>query len=429
MNTNLFYTICILLGIATWGCSRKADVKIHIEKQEGLTVVFFVTSSSDTEKEEVDWVWDMSQAENGLDDQRTGRAVSYTYPRAGSYFVRVTGRTAEGKTFKGLLQFNVCPDTILLSHTVNCTNAKISVVNPAGFPQNFLIDYGDQSGLEIGTGVFEHNYPDANAIYEVRVYGQGVDCDTMLLGSIAVAIKIQPNPLFEYGRVGTEVEFLNQSTGSFDRFVWIFGDHQSSTEVNPTHDFVPKDSLYNITLFAIGDECTQSEDATFKIQIPPPSAAFVTPYSKTNLFHSLNTIPVKKYVYGNYEVMGDESPLYGFPHREHLDVMSSFPEFQWQQFDDPQHVMVVISKNRIIVNDGGIVNVDDLIWAWNEGMSYSLRNVRYDEGRPMAEGKILYDKEPEPLQSGDIYYWCVYGWNADLSNISFSSKEFPFKVQ
>jgi hypothetical protein len=36
---------------------------------------------------------------------------------------------------------------------------------------------------------------------------------------------------------------------------------------------------------------------------------------------------------------------------------------------------------------------------------------------------------PLPLEVGRVYYWCVYGWNADLSNIAFSSKEFPFIVQ
>lgn len=435
MKAHIKYQFLLVAVVVGFGCNRwERDevqiVELNANKRIGRTVTFTVETPSDVSVES--WKWDMSQGIDGLDDQRTGDTVSYTFPCWGTHVVRVVGMTGEGKRLRGLLQYSFPPDSIAIKMSINCRNVTIGFLNKLENLQLCTVDYGDLSPLEIGSAPFTHEYPDSNATYTLRIYAGGAPDVDQLVATASVAIEIPPVARFEFGRVGTEVEFLNTSIGSISGYLWDFGDGTTSSETNPTHDFAPIDSYYVVQLIANRGDCMSGAVAfAFPIEIPHPVEAFAHPYSKTNVFRSLNTISVLPYPDRIANVAADTSRLFRFPHREYVDLMTSEPHFEWQQFDDPEHVMVVISKRRIIVHDGEIANPNDLIWAWNEDMEGGRKGyVEFGDGRDMVDGVIQYDKqEPTSLRSGQIYFWCVYGWNADLSKIAFSSKEFPFMIR
>lgn len=66
--------------------------------------------------------------------------------------------------------------------------------------------------------------------------------------------------------LGDEIQFTNLSVGA-DRFLWDFGDGNSSTEVNPTHTYaIP--GTYFVTLLGVSDEsCEGSDEASLVITV------------------------------------------------------------------------------------------------------------------------------------------------------------------
>jgi PKD repeat protein len=74
------------------------------------------------------------------------------------------------------------------------------------------------------------------------------------------------------------VKFTSQSTGQITAYSWIFGDGQTSTEQNPTHQFVAV-GTYNVILTVTGPGGTSSVTRKITVEdpvIPPPKAAFQT---------------------------------------------------------------------------------------------------------------------------------------------------------
>nr|MBS0038517.1 PKD domain-containing protein [Saprospiraceae bacterium] len=99
----------------------------------------------------------------------------------------------------------------------------------------------------------------------------GLSCQS---GTYDFGIIVRPEASFSVPSsvcVGNEFSFSNSSCNS-DDFLWEFGDGQTSTETNPTHEY-SEPGIYQVTLTAV-NQCS-SDDFTATIEVvEEPEAAF-----------------------------------------------------------------------------------------------------------------------------------------------------------
>lgn len=146
-------------------------------------------------------------------------------------------------------------------------------------------------------------------------------------------------------------------------------------------------------------------------------------YNSELVFTNSFKINVEPYSYTNadstevYWVYGDSALV--------ADTVSSTPVFQWSNVFTGL-ITIVVSKKAFIVSDNNIVNADQIIWQWQPGIEKGeLGKVAYMEGKPVKIGKILYDTQPLPLESG-LYYWAVWSWESSGREIVYST--IPLKM-
>ena len=117
------------------------------------------------------------------------------------------------------------------------------------------------------------------------------------------------------------------------------------------------------------------------------------------------------------------------------DTLNSMPVFKWENVSSDLYT-IVLSQSPIQVSNGE-VNANDFIWQWHSGMNNEIIEdlnekeyliVKYIQGKPVLNKKILYDTQPFPLESG-LYYWAVWAWNNAGSQVLFSSKLRMFIVE
>jgi len=102
------------------------------------------------------------------------------------------------------------------------------------------------------------------------------------------------------------------------------------------------------------------------------------------------------------------------------DTVSSTPIFEWDK-TLTSLVTVVISTRALVVNNGTIQNIEDIIWQWQPGMEKGENGkVAYSEGLGVNNKNILSQTQPLPLENG-LYYWAVYGWESSGREIFYST--------
>ena len=76
-----------------------------------------------------------------------------------------------------------------------------------------------------------------------------------------------PVPAFDYNILDSDVYFTNNTSGGLTYF-WEFGDGQTSTEVNPIHQYL-QDGLYVVNLYATNSCGTTSIQQVIEVVTPP----------------------------------------------------------------------------------------------------------------------------------------------------------------
>jgi len=117
------------------------------------------------------------------------------------------------------------------------------------------------------------------------------------------------------------VKFTNQSTGSITAYNWAFGDGTSSTEQNPTHQFVNV-GTYNVILSVTGPGGTSFVTRKITVEdpvIPPPVAVFTPNQTQVNVsspvqFSNQSTGQITGYVwdFGDGQTSIDKNPIHVF---------------------------------------------------------------------------------------------------------------------
>jgi hypothetical protein len=118
------------------------------------------------------------------------------------------------------------------------------------------------------------------------------------------------------------------------------------------------------------------------------------------------------------------------------DSLGPMPEFRWRNDDAPNLVCMAISTDSLLVENGQIANADKIIWEWHSGMTEKIitidkniyLKVPFIEGRSVEIKNILYDTQPSALENG-LYYWAIWGWDANGKTVVYSSRQRCFAVK
>lgn len=184
------------------------------------------------------------------------------------------------------------------------------------------------SGLPVGT-TDTFQLPDLNfpvpGPYELTVFlhytqdDNNFDNDTLHFS--LTATNAQPIADIQVNQVGTQYHFSNPSGQSSDNYSWDFGDGDTSTAVNPTHEYTTTDS-YLVTLIITGycgtDTATQMIHAIGtgtgidNLSLPGNLTIYPNPARQTLFIKTAKDIRVEAYsimnVLGQKVLSGDLKP-------------------------------------------------------------------------------------------------------------------------
>jgi PKD repeat protein len=117
------------------------------------------------------------------------------------------------------------------------------------------------------------------------------------------------------------VQFTNQSTGNISSYSWIFGDGETSSEQNPSHQFVDV-GTYNVIFTVTGPGGTSSVTRKITVEdpvIPPPEAKFTPDKTSGDLplqvqFANQSTGQITNFVwdFGDNQTSTDTNPTHIF---------------------------------------------------------------------------------------------------------------------
>lgn len=244
-----------------------------------LSYIFTNTSSSAPFKSN-SFTWDFGDGSPRIITGQTP-PVTHTYAGQGTYIVKLI-----------LADTSFCnsPDsvskTIRLSPTVKaqfntpaqgCIPYNAVFENTSAGGLNFLWNFGD--GTTSTADNPTHLYTTVGS-YTVNLFAfDSTSCNKIDSTSFTISVVPIPIASFTFSPVppqeNTFTQFTNQSFGA-TKYVWHFGDGDSSTEVNPQHLFNAT-GTYNVCLTAINaagcsdDTCIQVS-AIIKVLLDVPSA-------------------------------------------------------------------------------------------------------------------------------------------------------------
>ena len=201
------------------------------------------------------FIWDFGDGSTKIN---TGKvSINHTYASAGTYLVRLT--------LADTLFCNSPLDTVktlrlspVLKANFNtpprgCVPYNASFANVSLGGLSFSWDFGDGTTSTMDNPT--HLYPNVGT-YLVKLYAfDSTSCNTVDSTSFTISVNPIPVASFTFSPVppleNKPIDFSNQSTGA-DRYLWKFGDGDSTSEVNPSHLFNAT-AMYNVCLTAISN--------------------------------------------------------------------------------------------------------------------------------------------------------------------------------
>ncbi|MBA2501177.1 MAG: PKD domain-containing protein [Chitinophagaceae bacterium] len=264
-----------LISTNTNGCSDTVTKAQYIKIQEptivlnnlpaqGCIPVTIKPSATITANESIaTYLWNFG-------DGNTSTAIkpTHSYTTAGTYDVSLTITTGTGctktTTFKEAVRagkkpganFSVGSSDVCAFQAINFSDKS------TGEPDQWLWDFGDGTTDVAQNPV--HEYQDTGW-FDVRLISWNNTCaDTIILKKV-VYIK-PPIASFSFTQNCSEkftVDFKDQSLGALT-YQWFFGDEQSSTEVNPKHQYANPGN-YEVILSITNGSCTHSTRQTLHV--------------------------------------------------------------------------------------------------------------------------------------------------------------------
>ena len=165
----------------------------------------------------------------------------------------------------------VTPNTVHLFMAVNgpqqngCAPHPVQFINNSSGANGFQWTFGDANVLSTTNNIdtVTHTYLTPGT-YVVHLQGFNTCSDTTM--NMVINVFAKPHAAFTANQytacLGDSVQFTNQSDTTVTSYLWLFGDGNTSTQVNPTHTYATP-GVYNVVLKvfrlnAPGNVCSDS---------------------------------------------------------------------------------------------------------------------------------------------------------------------------
>lgn len=115
------------------------------------------------------------------------------------------------------------------------------------------------------------------------------------------------------------------------------------------------------------------------------------------------------------------------------DTVNTMPVFKWEKTQAPFVVAALFNEMpEISDNQMNIINRESIVWIWHSGLDDNQDNTKegnviYSDGQGVddLENKKFSDN-PKPLDINSVYYWGVWAWNREGTEVKYSS--LPLKI-
>ncbi len=298
----------------SFGCTNALTKSDFVHINDGVNADFSLVSLNVCQKpataifknnsegsDAVNYTWDF-----GDGSTVTTKDAAHNYTASGTYNVVLTAETPGGCSDTASMRVTVAIPTSSFNNTLaTCSNQSIVFTNSSvPTPVSSMWYFGDgTSSNELNP---EKTYSKTGTYTVKLVNVFSANCSDSITKTITIASG--PAPSFKADDTSTcaipfTVNFLNTSTGNAIKYIWNFGDGDTSHEINPPHIYT-KNGSYTVTLTAInGNGCQSVFKKNNYINIQPIRVTRLTnlpdsgciPFT-VNPSVVLNTItPVKTY--------------------------------------------------------------------------------------------------------------------------------------
>lgn len=251
------------------------DGTVNLEGEVPFTIAFDATGSTDSDNNIVDYAWDFD--DDGKDD-KFGAKATYTYALEGTYTARLKVIDADENIGAASLIIKVKSQGIKAHLQADKTDGSIPLTvefdasgssYQNGQITSYQWDFGDGGKPKVGSAKINHKYTEIGT-YTASVVAIGSDNSR---STAQIIITVREIPLaacfvsvFEEGKAPLKTSFdPGCTTGTAVKYLWDFGDGQSSTEVSPMHTY-EQAGAYTATL-EITDADNTVSSASLKITV------------------------------------------------------------------------------------------------------------------------------------------------------------------
>ncbi len=204
--------------------------------------------------------------------------IRHTFPAPGSYTIRLLvddSSFCNAPIFEdSLIRIAANVQAKFTSPTVGCVPFTAVFKNESIGGTDFKWEFGDTQTSTDGSPTVTHLYPNAG-VYSVRLIANDANTcnksDTSAYQTVTVVNK--PTAFATWGvqppQANTRTFFTNLSSSGAVRYLWNFGDSESSTDVNPIHQY-NSTGTFNAELIAYNVAgCTDTFPLTVSAVINP----------------------------------------------------------------------------------------------------------------------------------------------------------------
>ncbi|MFT7475437.1 MAG: PKD repeat protein [Verrucomicrobiales bacterium] len=225
------------------------------------SVISFTDSSTG---DPTSWQWDFGDGTNS-----TAQSPPHGYSAPGTYTVMLTASNAGGSTFVTKTVVVVNPP--IASFTL--VETELTVVfedTTLGDPTSWEWDFGD--GASSTSQSPSHTYDSAGG-YDVTLIAAN---DAGLSAPFSETVVVAKNPAAAFSVItgGLTAQFADESTETPSIWSWDFGDGNTSSSQNPTHDYAAS-GTYTVLLTVSNGAGSSSASQEVTVALAPPVANFV----------------------------------------------------------------------------------------------------------------------------------------------------------
>lgn len=333
-SENLMVNQASLIATSSFGCVDSVFFNIYVNPTPNAVFSinqitdcspFNAIISNNTEGGD-DFYWSFG---DGTYDNNSSSVINHTYENfsgsTSTYMLELLAVNDYGCEDFHSQYVTVYPVVLagFIANNQGCSPLAVEFTNLSEGAVSYYWLFGDGAS----SGEFSPSHTYTNFTNEDVIYHMGMEAtsefgckDTFLFNLEVYATPVASfiaSPTFQV-YPNTIVDINNQTTGSWD-YSWTFGDGQGANISDPwTHSYDTW-GTYTITLFANGENCSDSISHTIIIDAPPPEPAFEPNASGCAPFHVVfdNQTLYATSFYWNFGDGGTstrENPAYTFHH-------------------------------------------------------------------------------------------------------------------